>query len=267
MPTARKTAATPPSEPVDATAAPEGTSTPPVTPEAATAPPSIVQALTEVRRLVGHVGKGETASMGRGGTFQFRGIDAVVNAVAGPMAAVGVLVLPRVLNMDRQVVTTNSGQQMMNVVVTTQFSFHGPAGDSLSVTTYGEAADSGDKAASKAQSVALRVALLQALMLPTDEPDPDLTHYERATPPPVQQNVPQGPKVWPAPDPEARPKAASAWQAIQVLDDGQAEQVRAAYPQGWPHPTALNEDQADRLLTIMRNLLTDAQDQGAPDPT
>jgi hypothetical protein len=40
--------------------------------------------------------------------------------------------------------------------------------------------DSGDKATAKAMSVAMRTALLQALCLPTDEPDPDATSYERA---------------------------------------------------------------------------------------
>ena len=40
--------------------------------------------------------------------------------------------------------------------------------------------DSGDKATPKAMSVAFRIALLQALALPTDEPDPDSYAYERA---------------------------------------------------------------------------------------
>jgi hypothetical protein len=37
----------------------------------------------------------------------------------------------------------------------------------------GEAADAGDKATSKAHSVAYRTCLLQALSIPTHEPDPD----------------------------------------------------------------------------------------------
>jgi hypothetical protein len=38
--------------------------------------------------------------------------------------------------------------------------------------------DSGDKAAAKAHSIALRTFLLQVLALPTDEPDPDSFTYE-----------------------------------------------------------------------------------------
>jgi hypothetical protein len=44
-------------------------------------------------------------------------------------------------------------------------------------------ADSGDKSATKSQSVAERVALLQALCIPTDAPDPDETVVENQGPP------------------------------------------------------------------------------------
>ncbi len=40
--------------------------------------------------------------------------------------------------------------------------------------------DGGDKATAKAMSVAFRIALLQALALPTSEPDPDSSSYERS---------------------------------------------------------------------------------------
>jgi hypothetical protein len=56
---------------------------------------------------------------------------------------------------------------------------------SLTCRTPGEAFDSGDKSTAKAMSVAYRTALLQALTLPTDEPDPDETVEELA---PRQQN-------------------------------------------------------------------------------
>ncbi|NKU87713.1 hypothetical protein GS884_09095 [Rhodococcus hoagii] len=56
----------------------------------------------------------------------------------------------------------------------------GPAGDSFSGSAYGEAADAGDKAVSKAQSVAYRTFLLQGLTVPTEERDPDADVHERA---------------------------------------------------------------------------------------
>ena len=43
----------------------------------------------------------------------------------------------------------------------------------------GESMDFGDKGAPKAMSVAYRIALLQTLCIPTDDPDPDSQSYER----------------------------------------------------------------------------------------
>lgn len=272
MPTTTPRKAAAPSTPPQAPDAPQEAT---AAPQAPTVPPTIVQALSAVSKDVGAVGKDRQAPGNIGG-FMFRGVDAVVNAVHPALARHGVVLLPNVLSREAVTVPTRQGGTMVNVTVLTRFTFYGPAGDSLSVTTYGEAADAGDKATTKAQSVALRVALLQALMLPTDEPDPDEQGYERAGQPQQQQTQQQQPTQpeqarpqFSAPDPEARPKAASAWQAIQVLDEAQAERVRAAYPQGWPHPTSLDEGQAERLLGIMRNLFTDSQEVPgeAPDPT
>jgi hypothetical protein len=68
----------------------------------------------------------------------------------------------------------------------------GPMGDSFAGSAYGEAADSGDKAVSKAQSVAYRVFLIQALSIPTGEPDPDSESHERAADPRVEARVELG---------------------------------------------------------------------------
>ena len=54
-------------------------------------------------------------------------------------------------------------------------------GSSVTATVAAEAWDAGDKATPKAMSVAMRTALLQALALPTDEPDPDSHTHERAS--------------------------------------------------------------------------------------
>jgi hypothetical protein len=69
---------------------------------------------------------------------------------------------------------------MGHVKVKVTYTFIGQAGDAISATVVGEAMDAGDKATAKAMSVAFRTALLQALCLPTDEPDPDSNSYERS---------------------------------------------------------------------------------------
>jgi hypothetical protein len=70
---------------------------------------------------------------------------------------------------------------MTRCTVKVRYRFKGPAGDHEDVTVPGEAFDSGDKGTAKAMSVAYRIALIQLLALPTDEPDPDESSYERAS--------------------------------------------------------------------------------------
>lgn len=114
--------------------------------------------------------------------FSFRGIDAVMNAVGPKLREHGVLVLPQVQeHHNENVVVGRNATQMRSVVVLVRYVFIGPEGDRLEVEVPGEAMDAGDKAYSKAMSVALRTALLQALSLPTDEKDPDEDTYERAS--------------------------------------------------------------------------------------
>jgi hypothetical protein len=141
-------------------------------------------------RDVGHVGKtGRNETQG----FNFRGIDAVVNAVGPALREHGVVVVPNVK--DYQYGTVEVGQrrsQMGHVRLLVEYTFIGPDNDRIVCCVAGESFDSGDKATAKAMSVAFRTALLQALCLPTDEPDPDSTSYERA---PAPEHRPPDPLI------------------------------------------------------------------------
>lgn len=138
---------------------------------------TIVQALAAVMgdvRAVGKTGRNSAQN------YNFRGIDAVVNAVGPALREHGVVVIPEVLNHSHETVSSANGKAMGHVVVRVAYTFVGPAGDDLTATVIGEAMDYGDKATAKAMSVAFRTALLQSLALPTDEPDPDSESFERA---------------------------------------------------------------------------------------
>lgn len=127
--------------------------------------------------------------------FNFRGIDAVLNAVGPALREHGVIPLPRVLEHHAEQYESKRGARMRNVTLMVEYAFVGPNGDRLVVEVPGEAADSGDKAYSKAMSVAFRTALIQALALPTDEDDPDSQVHERAphaTPPQQRRPEPEG---------------------------------------------------------------------------
>ncbi|CAB4218801.1 Essential recombination function protein [uncultured Caudovirales phage] len=116
--------------------------------------------------------------------FNFRGIDAVVNAVGPALRAHGVIVMPEVLEHSYATVTVGrNATSMGHTIIKVRYRFTGPAGDFLDCVVLGEAMDAGDKATPKAMSVAFRTALLQALALPTDEPDPDASTFERSSAP------------------------------------------------------------------------------------
>jgi hypothetical protein len=141
-------------------------------------PPTIQQALSNVMRDVGAVRK---EGRNQQQNFNFRGIDAVVNAVYPAFAEHGVICVPDVQSIEYANIEIGAKRTPMgHVRVTVSYTFFGPAGDSLTARVAAEAMDSGDKATAKAMSVALRTALLQTLCLPTDEPDPDSHTYERS---------------------------------------------------------------------------------------
>lgn len=139
---------------------------------------TVREALRAVMRDVGAVKKGDRNTQGN---FNFRGIDAVTNAVYPALVEHGVIVAPRVLDYQYgTVVVGHKRTEMGHARLMVEFTFYGPEDDQIVAVTAGEAFDSGDKATAKAHSVAFRTALLQTLCLPTDEPDPDSHSYERA---------------------------------------------------------------------------------------
>lgn len=162
--------------------------------DAPTVKPSVFEAWTFVMDEVRSIAK-ESRNAQQG--FNFRGIDAVMDAVGPALRKHGVTVIPIAIEHEAERYETAKGGKMVNRIAKVQFTVFGPRGDHFGGVTYGEAADSGDKAMTKAESVALRTFLLQALMIPTGDPDPDSESHERASAPrPAKQ--------------AAKPKAPSA---------------------------------------------------------
>ena len=141
--------------------------------------PTVHQALSKVMEAVQAVRKDSKNQAQR---FNFRGIDAVMNAVGPALRKHGVVILPEDVEVHRSNGTTASGKQTAEVVIKVTYRVYGPAGDSIHGKVAAEAMDFGDKALAKAMSVAYRTFLLQALTIPTDEPDPDSEMFERGVP-------------------------------------------------------------------------------------
>lgn len=141
--------------------------------------PSVHVALNRVKSEIGAVGK-DSRNVSQ--NFNFRGIDAVVNAAAPALNKHGIVITPEVLTHTYETVEVGKNRTpMAHVMLMVCYRFWGPAGDCVESTVFSESMDSGDKAAAKAMSVAYRIALLQTLNLPTDEPDPDSESYERSS--------------------------------------------------------------------------------------
>jgi hypothetical protein len=158
-------------------------------------------------KAVGKDGRNQSQS------YNFRGIDGVMNAVGPILRKHGVFVTPTLVARDVSTVEVGKNRTPMRVVdVTVDYTVRGPAGDSFVGTTPGEAMDSGDKATSKAMSVAFRTFLIQGLTLPTHEVDPDATAYERSPQElerPVTRTTSRTEDEWQTPDLRAQVVAAT----------------------------------------------------------
>lgn len=142
-------------------------------------PLTVIQALAEVMGDVQAIGKRDRNEQQR---YMFRGVDAVMNAVGPSLRAHGIVIVPEEVVTRYADTTTTTGKATREVTVLVTYRAYGPGGDSITIQAPGESLDSGDKGTPKAMSVAYRTALLQALTIPTDEPDPDAQSYERTAP-------------------------------------------------------------------------------------
>lgn len=139
--------------------------------------PTVIEALSAVMAEVQAIGKGDT---NKEQGYNFRGIDAVINAVGPVFRKHGVIAVPVKCQANYRDVLTSREKRSRECTVAVTYRFYGPAGDFIDCEVPGESMDFGDKGAPKAMSVAYRIALLQTLCIPTHDPEPDSESFERA---------------------------------------------------------------------------------------
>jgi hypothetical protein len=150
---------------------------------------SVYEAINNVMDEVRSVAKNDKNTQQN---FNFRGIDAVVNAVSPAMRKHGLTVRPsNVLSIEHLPFTSKSGALGVACRVLVEYTFTDLKGDECTSVVAAEANDYGDKATPKAMSVAFRTCLLQAFALPTTETDPDADTYDHGERP---QATVAGPK-------------------------------------------------------------------------
>jgi hypothetical protein len=160
--------------------------------------PRIIAAMARVMAEVGAVGK---TRKNTAQNYQFRGVDDVVAHVQEVMAKCGVVLIPRILEREREWVDTKSGGRMVSVRLLVEHTFWSEEdGSSLSAITLGEAMDSGDKASNKAMSAALKYCLTESLLIATYEVDRDTEeHSPQLAPPPAMPKAAPKPPASPPP--------------------------------------------------------------------
>jgi hypothetical protein len=138
--------------------------------EQATTPPLTVdQAMIEVMREIGPVGKnGRNQDQG----YFFRAQEDIVAAARGPMAKHGLRMLPRVVSHNH----FDRGK-MHVAIIEVEYTFRGPAGDTMPpILVIGEGADPSDKASNKAMTAAKKYAMIQAFEIASGADDGDRDH-------------------------------------------------------------------------------------------
>ena len=133
---------------------------------------NVHEAISYVMGRVGYVQK----KKGKNLTYTFASETAFIKAVRPHLIDVGLIVFPSGIEMiERSEFTAKSGSQGINILAKFHWTWlHTPTNTSIEVTTLGEAADYGDKAANKAMTAAMKYNMRQTLVIETGD-DPDTT--------------------------------------------------------------------------------------------
>lgn len=101
--------------------------------------------------------------------WAFRGIDDVMNAASGPMSARGLVPVPRVISRTQEERVSKGGAPLFWSFLELEVNFFSAEdGSCVTVRTYGEAMDNGDKSTGKAFSYAYRDALVKTFCIPVE---------------------------------------------------------------------------------------------------
>lgn len=136
----------------------------------------IYETVNAVMNEIGAIGKNsKNAQQG----FMFRGIDAVMNALAPALQKHKLFIVPEILDQKREERQTKTGTNLIYSVCTIRYTFYAEDGSHIEAIVIGEGMDSGDKATNKAMSIAFKYACFQVFCIPTEEMiDPDAECHE-----------------------------------------------------------------------------------------
>jgi hypothetical protein len=200
--------------------------------------PKIFTAMANILKDVETIGKDRKADMGNAGKYNFRGIDDMYNSLHDTFAKHEVFIIPEILKSDLQTQekeSTYNGQTkkslQYSVLLTIKFTFYTTDGSSVSAVGIGHALDTSDKATNKAQSSALKYALMQTFLIPTEE-DKDVEVADNKVAPAKKPNFTQD----------------NFEHAVKLIGEGKVDEARA-YAGGFDISTEFQEALKDAVAT------------------
>lgn len=142
----------------------------------------VYQAISMVMADLGVDGIKKVQEAQQGGRFKYRGVDQVYAALNPLLVKHGLILVPRYKNRRVEERRASSGNALFNVTVEAEFDVICVTdGSKLTISTIGEAFDSGDKATNKAMAVAFKYAAFILFCIPVEgenTDDPDATVHE-----------------------------------------------------------------------------------------
>jgi hypothetical protein len=190
---------------------------------APTSPPAILAAIQAVMSEVTYIPKGGQYDGGRSGSYTFRKFEDTAAALGLAFRKHNIFVQSKTINsfrdLDKKPYKEGSGYVMWTSVwVEMAYTFTSlEDGSTLTAQAFGEGKDNSDKATAKAMTTAMKAALTQAFMIPTDDPDPDASRpgddgdYSQ---PVGQGRPPQNQRQAPPSQPPAQPEMPQADQRM-----------------------------------------------------
>lgn len=175
----------------------------------------IYKAISEAMEACQAVGKDSRNSQ-QG--YQYRSIDAVMNAINPALRKAKIFCIPEVLNNSREERKTAKGNLLIYSIVTVKYTFFAADGSSVSAVVMGEGMDSGDKSFNKAMSAAFKYALFQVFCIPTEE----MVDSERDSPEPAARAARETPQQR-----QAQQRQASSGNAGNSRQAAQQRQAQA----------------------------------------
>lgn len=136
-----------------------------------------------VRRDIAYIDKGDAYVENGKKKYDFRGYERTVAAFGPVTLKHGVSVVPYRVTPSHRDAKSGKGTPMRESTTKVTWRVYGPRGDFFEMESEGESLDYADKGTAKAQTIAQRVVLLVAGLIPTGAPDSDESNIERGEAP------------------------------------------------------------------------------------